>query len=272
MPINFTSAAAVPEGADAVAVPVGADLDITGAVRSLSSSGPNESWEQVAAALQRGNARDFLASTGFRGEIGQTQSVLVEGRHVVAVGTSPAAAGGVAPGSGHPSIPTNDDLRRAGAALARASTRVRSVATTIHTAGDGSPASVQAVVEGLVLAGYRYRPSAATPQQILEDVTLVGLPQEAASGARAGKIMAEASLRARRWADQPARELPPPIFAEAAAEAGAAAGLEVEIWDEERITAERLGCLASVASGSAQPPRLVRLSYTPAAPRPIWLS
>ena len=267
MSINFTTAAAVPEGTEAVAVPVGTDLDITGALRSLSSAGPNGSWEEVAAALERGNAGDFLASTGFRGEIGQTQSVLVEGRHVVAVGTSPAATDGGAPSPGHPSVPTNDDLRRAGAALARASTRVRSVATTLHTAGDGSPASVQAVVEGLVLAGYRYRPSTATPDQLLEEVTLLGSPQAAASGARAGKIMAEASLRARRWADQPARELPPPVFAEAAAEAGAAAGLEVEIWDEERITAERLGCLASVASGSAQPPRLVRLSYTPATAR-----
>ena len=264
MPINFTTAAAVPEGTEAVAVPVGADLDITGAVRSLSSGGPNRSWEEVAVALDRGNARDFLASTGFRGEIGQTQSVLVERRHVVAVGTSPAATDGGAPGSAHPSIPTNDDLRRAGAALARASTRVRSVATTLHTAGNGTPASAQAVVEGLVLAGYRYRPSATSPEPLLEEVTLVG-SAPAAAGARAGKIMAEASLRARRWADEPARELSPRVFAEAAAEAGAAAGLEVEIWDEERITAERLGCLASVASGSAQPPRLVRLSYTPVA-------
>ncbi|HTT89856.1 MAG TPA: leucyl aminopeptidase [Acidimicrobiales bacterium] len=266
MPINFTTAATVPEGTEAVGVPVGANLDITGAVRSLSSPGHNGSWEELAAALERENARDFLASTGFRGEIGQTQSVLVERRHVVAVGTSLAPASSGAPGSGHPSTPTNDDLRRAGAALARASTRVRSVATTLHNAGDGTPASVQAVVEGVVLAGYRYRPSAATPEQLLEEVTLVGPPQ-AAAGARAGQIMAEASLRARRWADQPARELSPPVFAEAAAEAGAAAGLEVEIWDEERITAERLGCLASVASGSAQPPRLVRLSYAPATAR-----
>jgi leucyl aminopeptidase len=267
VPINFTTAAGVPEGTEAVAVPVGADLDITRAVRSLSSTGPNGSWEQVAAALEGGNGADFLASTGFRGEIGQTQSVLVERRHVVAVGTGPATSDGGAPGSGDKSVPTNDDLRRAGAALARASTRVRSVATTLHTAGNGSPASVQAVVEGLVLAGYRYRSSAGTPEQLLEEVTLVGLPQAAASGARAGKTAAEASLRARRWADQPARELSPPVFAEAVAEAGAAAGLEVEIWDEERITAERLGCLASVASGSAQPPRLVRLSYTPATVR-----
>ena len=118
-----------------------------------------------------------------------------------------------------------------------------------------------------MLAGYRYRPSAAGTEQLLEEVTLVGLAQAAASGAHVGKVMAEASLRARRWADQPARELSPRAFAEAAAEAGAAAGLEVEIWDEERITAEHLGCLASVAAGSAQPPRLVRLTYTPTSPR-----
>jgi leucyl aminopeptidase len=266
VPINFTVAAAVPDGTEAVAVPVGADLDITGAVRSLSSAAANGSWDEVATALERANARDFLASTGFRGEIGQTQSVLVERRHLVVVGTSPAASDG-APSSGHPTVPTDDDLRRAGAALARASTRVRSMATTLHTAGNGTPASAQAVVEGLVLAGYRYRPSGATPGPLLEEVTLVGPEQAAVSGARAGKIMAEASLRARRWADQPARDLSPQVFAEAAAEAGAAAGLEVEIWDEERITAERLGCLASVASGSAQPPRLVRLSYAPGTSR-----
>jgi len=53
-------------------------------------------------------------------------------------------------------------------------------------------------------------------------------------------------------------------FAQEAAEAGTAAGLEVEIWDEERIAAEGLGCLAGVAAGSSEPPRLVRLTYRPA--------
>ena len=148
-------------------------------------------------------------------------------------------------------------------------TRVRSVATTLHTAGDGTAGAVQAVVEGIVLAGYRYRPSPGTPEPLLEDVTLVGQEQPAAAGAHIGKVMAEASLRARRWADEPARELSPRTFAEAAAEAGVAAGLEVEIWDEERIAAEHLGCLASVAAGSAEPPRLVRVTYAPVGARPI---
>ncbi|HXW80209.1 MAG TPA: leucyl aminopeptidase [Acidimicrobiales bacterium] len=263
MPINFTTASGVPSGVEAVAVPVGADLDVAGPVRSIPSSGV---WEDVARALEQENAGAFLASTGFRGEVGQTQSVLAGGRHVVAVGTSPPSTSGVTPPA-RGGTPTNDDLRRAGAALARATRRVRSLATTLHAAGDGTPAAAQAVVEGIVLAGYRYRSSPATPEQILEAVALVGQEEPAATGARIGQVMAEASLRARRWADEPARALSPRTFAEAAAEAGAAAGLEVEIWDEDRIAAERLGCLASVAAGSAEPPRLVRVTYAPATAR-----
>jgi leucyl aminopeptidase len=267
VPINFTTASTIPGGVEAVAVPVGADLDVPRAVRSIPSAGPNGNWEEVAQALEQENAEAFLASTGFRGEIGQTQSVLASGHHVVAVGTTPVSTSSVPSSSDRQSAPTNDDLRRAGAALARATTRVRSLATTLHTAGDGTAAAVQAVVEGIVLAGYRYRPSPANSEQLLEDVALVGQEQSAAMGARTGRVMAEASLRARRWADQPARELSPRTFAEAAAEAGSAVGLEVEIWDEDRIAAERLGCLASVAAGSAQPPRLVRVTYAPAGAR-----
>ena len=44
------------------------------------------------------------------------------------------------------------------------------------------------------------------------------------------------------------------------------AGVTVEVWDEERIAAERLGGLLGVARGSAQPPRLVRVEYRPADP------
>jgi leucyl aminopeptidase len=39
--------------------------------------------------------------------------------------------------------------------------------------------------------------------------------------------------------------------------------LDVDVWDEERIQAERLGGLLGVAAGSAEPPRLIRLAYNP---------
>jgi leucyl aminopeptidase len=172
--------------------------------------------------------------------------------------------------------PTNDDLRRAAAALARAAKRIRSVATNLHTQGtggaagdaaDGGRSAAQAVAEGIVLAGYSYRPAPAGREQILENVVLVGDEGQVASGARTGEVMAAATLRARRWADQPAGELSPRAFAAAAAQAGEAAGVTVEVWDEERISAESLGCLASVAAGSAEPPRLVHLTYAPPGAR-----
>jgi leucyl aminopeptidase len=261
---SFTTATAVPRDVDAVAVPVGDDCDVVRAVSSLSSNGSDRIWQDLAAALEQSGARGFLASTGFRGAVGETQSLLVEGQHVLAVGT-----GADVPGAGRAldQKPTNDDLRLAGAALARAGAQLRSIATSVHTAGDGTARSVQAVVEGIVLAGYRYRSSPANREPRLESVTLVGQEQVAAPGIRRGQVMSEASLQARHWADQPAAALSPRTFAQTAAEAGAAAGLGVEIWDEDRITAERLGCLASVAAGSAEPPRLVHLTYSPPGTR-----
>ena len=253
--------------ADAVALPVGADLDITMALRALPPGGPGLSGESLASALERANGKDFMASTGFRGEVGETRSLLVEGHHVVAVGISPKGGTGQKANTASGTVTSSDDLRRAGAALARAAARLRSVATTLHTAGDGTPAAAQAVVEGIVLAGYQYRPSPASREPLLEDVSLVGQGEAAATGAHVGRVMAEATLRTRRWADQPAGELSPRALAAAMQEAGTAAGLEVEIWDEGRIASERLGCLASVAAGSAEPPRLVRVSYAPPGAR-----
>jgi leucyl aminopeptidase len=102
-------------------------------------------------------------------------------------------------------------------------------------------------------------------EPLLEEITLAGGDERAATaGAKKGNVMAEATLRARRWADQPGGELTPRALAGAFAELGEAAGLEVDVWDEDRIVTERLGCLASVAAGSAEPPRLVRLTYAPA--------
>jgi leucyl aminopeptidase len=45
------------------------------------------------------------------------------------------------------------------------------------------------------------------------------------------------------------------------------AGLDVEVWDEDRLISERMGGLLGVAAGAAEPPRLIRLAYEPARAR-----
>jgi leucyl aminopeptidase len=67
---------------------------------------------------------------------------------------------------------------------------------------------------------------------------------------------------ARELVNAPPCDLYPETFAAAAAESGRANGFEVEIWDESRLAAERMGSLLGVARGSVRPPRLAILRYT----------
>ena len=64
----------------------------------------------------------------------------------------------------------------------------------------------------------------------------------------------------------PANDLGPEEFAMRAAQEGAAAGLEVEVFDETALAEMGAGALLAVGQGSVRPPRLVRLSYVPENP------
>ena len=76
-----------------------------------------------------------------------------------------------------------------------------------------------------------------------------------------GRILGEAINLTRRLVNEPPQTMYPASFAELASEIAQACGLECEVWDENRLDAERAGTLLAVARGSAQPPRLVILRY-----------
>ena len=157
------------------------------------------------------------------------------------------------------------DLRRAGSALARAARGRGDVVTDLAT---GAPeAAVRAAVEGLLLGGWsppavglKDRSDAAVPRAL---VLSPDLPRDAVER---GRVHAAATLLARWLAVTPADVKDPVWLAAQAVDAGLAAGLEVEVWDERRLAAEGFGGLLAVGRGSARPPRLVRLEYRPATP------
>jgi len=168
---------------------------------------------------------------------------------------------------------TPKDLRRAGAALARAARGRRHLVTTL---GEGaSLEGSRAVVEGITLGAYtppsiglRSRTESAPAAR----VTLVGRYPEV--GLDRGRAHARATALARDLAETPANLKNPVWFAERATELGAAAGLEVTVWDETALAEEGFGGLLAVGSGSASPPRFVRVDYRPeggATRRPVVL-
>ncbi|GLY28530.1 leucyl aminopeptidase [Kineosporia sp. NBRC 101731] len=154
------------------------------------------------------------------------------------------------------------DLRRAAAALARKARGRRHVMTTL---GDGSSTEgARAVVEGFVLGGYT-PPSAGLKSRVesspAAQLTLVG--RHPGIGLDRGRAHARATVLARDLAETPANLKTPAWLARQAADLGAAAGLDVQIWDEARLADEGFGGLLAVGSGSSTPPRFVRIDYRP---------
>ncbi len=165
----------------------------------------------------------------------------------------------VGTGSGTP-----QDLRRAGAALARRVRDRASLATTLVT--DADPVGVRAAVEGMLLASYSFTRKSGPPKSApVGAVHLAG--SRSSSGVedavRRARVTARAVHRARDLTNAPANEKDPAWLAARADELGSEAGLEVEIRDEARLAVEGWGGVLAVGMGSASPPRVIELRYTP---------
>ena len=76
-----------------------------------------------------------------------------------------------------------------------------------------------------------------------------------------GEIVGEAINLARDLANTPPAEKTPTMLAERARMEATKAGIEVEVWDNDRIKSERFGGLLGVAAGSDEPPAFVVLNY-----------
>jgi leucyl aminopeptidase len=76
-----------------------------------------------------------------------------------------------------------------------------------------------------------------------------------------GVVIAEGVNLARRLVNSPPDDIYPQTFSEEAAAVAGRTGMEVEIWDEERLARERCQAILAVGRGSSRPPRLVILRY-----------
>ena len=165
-----------------------------------------------------------------------------------------------------------DSVRNLAANLTRAVRKpgIKSVATIAHGAGIGGldpEACAQAIAEGAVLGNYRFLKHKAVDEERAEldsitivesDASLVGAMTAAAAK---GVVVAEATNLTRDLANEPSNHLTPTDLAERARALAADTGLECEILERADMEAKGMGSLLSVAKGSAQPPKLVRLGY-----------
>jgi leucyl aminopeptidase len=237
--VNVAAVRTLPRTADAVGLAVG-------------QSGP--------VPRQLGLNRAALEAHGFTGKIGSTL-VLPNGGGstlvAVGVGDEPSAAG----------------LRDAAAAFTRAAGKRAHLATNLAGA-DGLDAAVaaRAVTEGVLLADYRYvgQKSDKSAVSQLETVSIVaGQSDERAAtkGIAQGVVVADAANLARELANTPANLLTARAFAARAVELAADRGLVAEVFDRDQLETMGCGGMLGVNAGSVEPPRMVKLTYTPRSPK-----
>jgi len=219
----------------------------------------------VGAVADRREGSDvdwaFLTANGFEAKKGDVRALPgPDGRTVYVVGLGPSAD------------VTADTLRYAAGSLARAAKHQSSIAVDLlgHLgAGASVPRAAQAIVEGLVLGGYRYAAFKSDPKlSKLERLVVVGGGgQRVQTAVERGLTLAEIVCWARDLENEPGGSLTPTKLAQLATKAGEADGFEVTVWGKDEIRKERLGGLLGVNRGSTQAPRFLLLRYEPDKPK-----
>jgi leucyl aminopeptidase len=161
-----------------------------------------------------------------------------------------------------------NNYRLAGAAVARAAGE-GSIAFLLPTEDASAPGDLaQAFVEGALLAAYTYKPNHV---ESTIDVVPIGAPlptievhDAVTLGVERGAIIADAVNWARFLVDSPAGYMSPKALAnEIDMHVNNDPHVRVEVWTESKIKEERLGGLLGVGQGSAQPTRVVYVTYDP---------
>jgi leucyl aminopeptidase len=211
----------------------------------------------IGPDTDRGEFAAGLTAMGFTGEADQVSIFPAAGvgraRLVVAVAL--------------PKDATAEQLRRLAGQAIRAA--IGAKATSVAIAFTPSDAGeIGAIAEGLRLGAYAfttYKTSKAAAKTTLTSAVILTSMARQASAARAlgrAEIVAAAVDQARDWVNTGPGDLRPPAFADAI-KSWAGDATRVTIWDEKKLERERCGGILAVGAGSAVPPRLVKLVYSP---------
>lgn len=230
------------------------------------SRGPAASDEAVGYTVfatgdvpaELGFDREALTRAGFDPTVGSALVI-----------PTPSGPDLVAVGAGEPAELGASGLRDLAAAFARATARRARIALVV-TGGDlAARDAAQALVEGAALARYRYRALKGDSRHVVLTELALSIPGDDGSaivnGASAALISARAAVVARDLANTPPGHLTAVDMGEIAVALGARFDFDVELFDKAALIELGCGGLLGVNRGSAEEPRMIKLSYEPAA-------
>ncbi|KQT91606.1 leucyl aminopeptidase [Marmoricola sp. Leaf446] len=163
---------------------------------------------------------------------------------------------------------TRTDLRRAGAALARHCRDVDEVASAVQAVAGAE--ELTAFVEGATLGAFTFslRREGAEHSPVRHVVLALTAPDVATTEVLERAVArGRAGWRSRLLATVPSNTKSPQWLADQVVEIATAAGLTTEVLEGDALRAGGFGGVLGVGQGSATPPRVVRVEYSPSTRR-----
>jgi leucyl aminopeptidase len=241
---------------DAPAVAIGGDVLVVTAFTELLGPAAVEVDSAMAGELAA-----MISSGEIRGRFGEVTVLSAPAgiavRRVVVLGLGDRAA--------LDSFRLHNAYTLAGIALRRR--RLTRVVLAVDTTlvGDAVAdvaALLRAMVTGILVANHQAGISKTDPdvEPLIDEVVVAGADGEEASIDAAladAVLLAESTLRVKRWVSAPANTLTPTLFAAEVSELCAGTSLRIEVMDREALQSAGAGALLGIARGSEEPPVMV---------------
>ncbi len=235
-----------------------ADVVVVGVTKTKKGLEVAPGGEGVGSAYGRKFA-PLLSTIGFTGKPGEVSKVPTGGTI-----KSPLL---ILVGLGDLEKLTTEAVRRAAGAAARAVSNAATVALALP-AGDAE--HVRAVADGFMLGSYSFTEfkSSKAPEGPGEVIVLsdAARSKDAQAALAAAQVVTAATAMARDWVNTPPGDFTPEKFADAVRSVKQdkkSAKVTVKVTEEAALEAEGCGGIIGVGKGSANPPRLVQLTYKP---------
>jgi leucyl aminopeptidase len=234
------------------------DVVVIGVVKTGKGLEAAPGGEEVASAYGRKFA-PLLSTLGFEGNPGEVAKVptgdIIKSPLLMLVGL----------GDSEKLDP--EAVRRGAGVAARSVSNAASVAVALPAA---DAEHVRAVADGYLLGSYCYhefktkkQPDGPGEVVILSEAAR---NKDAVAALETAQIVTAATSLARDWVNTPPGDFTPEKFADAVSATGKqrrSAKVTVKVTDEKTLEADGCGGIIGVGRGSANPPRLVQLTYKP---------
>ena len=243
MKISLVSAPAAELNVDALAVPVATGQRLSGAALELDRAMGGVLTEMVVNAEFRARIHEVLPIPA-QGKVAPRRVILY--------------------GLGAVHDLDGQRLRSAHHELVRASRTWGYKRMAIVRADPVGMDSLKAVVEGCVMGTFerRSRQTGAAPERReIDELLLAGFGAGREHELVAAQENGEATNRAREWQNAPPNELTPEALAQEANRIAQRHNMEVEVLGPAELKSGGYNLILGVGSGSARPPRLIRLRH-----------